>query len=106
PEDEDLLEDVIIENKQAIDMSEIHSNILSGMMDAFASVISNNLNIVMKFLTSVTIVMALPTMVASFFGMNVALPMQRSPGAFVFIIGLSAVLSLLAVVLLRRRNMF
>jgi len=65
-EDEDLLEDVIIENKQAIEMATIYSNILSGMMDAFASVISNNLNVVMKVLTSITIVMAIPTMIASF----------------------------------------
>jgi magnesium transporter len=106
PDDEELLEDVITENKQAIEMAETHSNILSGMMDAFASVISNNLNIVMKFLTSVTIVMALPTMVASFFGMNVALPMQRSPFAFITTLSISLVLSVVAVVLLRRKGMF
>ena len=64
PEDTDLLEDVIIENKQAIEMANIYSGILSGTMDAFASVISNNLNIVMKFLATVTIVMSIPTMVA------------------------------------------
>ena len=66
PEDTDLLEDVIVENKQAIEMANIYSGILSGTMDAFASVISNNLNIVMKFLATVTIVMSIPTMVASF----------------------------------------
>ncbi|OQB15177.1 MAG: Magnesium transport protein CorA [Firmicutes bacterium ADurb.Bin193] len=70
-EDQDLLEDVLIEIKQAIEMSTIYSNILSGTMDAFASVISNNLNIVMKTLTVVTILMAIPTMIASFYGMNV-----------------------------------
>ena len=106
PDDEELLEDVITENKQAIEMAETYSNILSGMMDAFASVISNNLNIVMKFLTSITIVLALPTMVASFFGMNVALPMQNSPFAFIIILGISIFLSVVAVILLRRRNMF
>lgn len=105
-EDEDLLEDVIIENKQAIEMGEIYSNILSGMMDAFASVISNNLNIVMKFLTSVTIILALPTMVASFFGMNVALPLSGSPLAFLLIILVSAMLSLSGVIILRRMKMF
>src|SRR6185312_5733847 len=62
-DDQDLLEDVIIENQQAIEMAETHTTILSGMMDAFASVISNNVNIVMKFLTSITIIMSLPTMV-------------------------------------------
>ena len=71
PDDEDLLEDVIIENKQAIEMCTIYRDILSGTMDAFASVISNNLNIVMKFLTSVTIILAVPTLLASLWGMNV-----------------------------------
>lgn len=106
PDDEELLEDVITENKQAIEMAETYSNILSGMMDAFASVISNNLNIVMKFLTSVTIVMALPTMVASFFGMNVLVPMQHSPYAFMMVLGIALVFSTIAVILLRRRGMF
>jgi magnesium transporter len=106
PDDEELLEDVITENKQAIEMAETYSNILSGMMDAFASVISNNLNIVMKFLTSVTIVMALPTMVASFFGMNVAVPMQHSPYAFMITLSISLLLSITAVFLLRRKGMF
>lgn len=77
-EDEDLLEDVLIEIKQAIEMCNIYSNILSGTMDAFASVISNNLNIVMKVLTSVTLVMSIPTMIFSFYGMNVNLPMSES----------------------------
>ena len=71
-EDEDLLEDVLIEVKQAIEMCNIYSGILSGMMDAFASVISNNLNIVMKTLTIITIVMAIPNIVFSFYGMNVS----------------------------------
>ena len=66
-EDQDLLEDVMVENKQAIEMASIYSSILNGMMGTFASVISNNLNMVMKFLTSVTIVMAIPTMISSFF---------------------------------------
>ncbi|MTI48851.1 magnesium transporter CorA family protein [Sporosalibacterium faouarense] len=106
PEDEELLEDVIIENKQAIEMANIYSNILSGMMDAFASVISNNLNIVMKVLTSITIVMAIPTMLASFYGMNIGLPLQDSPYAFLLIIGTSVVLSTFAVLVLTRKNMF
>ena len=70
-EDQDLLEDCLIEIKQAIEMSSIYLNILSGTMDAFASVISNNLNIVMKVLTSITILMAIPTIIFSFYGMNV-----------------------------------
>ncbi|RDI45963.1 magnesium transporter CorA family protein [Falsibacillus pallidus] len=81
-EDKDLLEDVIIENTQASEMAETYSSILSRMMNAFSSIISNNLNIVMKFLTSVTIVLSIPTMVASFFGMNVNIPFQHSTHAF------------------------
>ena len=71
-EDEELLEDVLIEIKQAIETCNIYSGILSGTMDAFASIISNNLNIVMKVLTAITIVMAIPNMVFSFYGMNVS----------------------------------
>lgn len=104
-EDEDLLEDVITENKQAIEMAETYSNILSGMMDAFASIISNNLNMVMKFLTSITIILALPTMVASFYGMNVEVPFQHSPFAFALTIILSVALSLFGFILMRRKNM-
>lgn len=105
PEDEDLLEDVIIENKQAIEMANIYSNILSGTMDAFASIISNNLNIVMKFLASVTIVLAVPTMIASFFGMNVGIPFQQSPLAFAIIIGVSMIISAMLVFVLIKKKM-
>lgn len=106
PEDEELLEDVIIENKQAIEMANIYSNILSGTMDAFASVISNNLNIVMKFLTSITIIMAVPTMVASFFGMNVPVPLASFPYAFPALIMISIVLSIVSAVVLFKAKMF
>ncbi|MGF7060826.1 magnesium transporter CorA family protein [Brassicibacter mesophilus] len=106
PEDQDLLEDVIIENKQAIEMANIYSNILSGMMDAFASVISNNLNIVMKFLASITIVMSIPTMIFSFYGMNVGLPLQNSPHAFLMIIGMTILFGGIAVFALAKKKMF
>lgn len=106
PDDEDLLEDVITENRQALEMGETHSVILSGMLDAFASLVSNNLNVVMKFLTSVTIVMALPTMVASFFGMNVALPFARHPQAFGIVLGISIALAGVVALLMARRRMF
>lgn len=106
PEDEDIMEEAIIENKQAIEMAHIYSNILSGMMDAFASVISNNLNIVMKFLTSVTIVLSIPTMVAAFFGMNVGLPFQGNIHAFTFIILLTLMVSLLVTIGLVKRKLF
>lgn len=106
PEDADLLEDVIIENKQAIEMAKIYSDILSGTMDAFASVISNNLNIVMKFLASITIVMAIPTMIASFFGMNVMVPMTNNPYAFSYILGGTLLICTVAALAMARRKMF
>ena len=78
-EDEDLMEDVMIEVHQAQEMCAIYSDILSGTMDAYASVISNNLNIVMKVLTVITIVMAIPNIVFGFYGMNVSLPFEGVP---------------------------
>ncbi len=88
-DDQDLLEDVIIEFKQAIEMADIYSNILSGTMDAFASVISNNLNIIMKVLTVITILMTIPNIVFSFYGMNVVdmpLPYTWAPVVFAIVI--------------------
>ena len=105
-EDQDLLEDVIIENKQAIEMASIYSSILSGMMDAFASVISNNLNIVMKFLTSVTIVISVPTMMSSFFGMNVPVPFESNPLGFLYILIISLAMSLIVMLILIKKDMF
>ena len=81
-EDEELLEDVIVENRQASEMAKIYTDILTGMMDAFASVISNNLNQVMKLLTSITIMLSIPVIVSSFYGMNVSLPFQDYAHAF------------------------
>lgn len=106
PEDAELLEDVIVENKQAIEMAKIYSDILSGTMDAFASVISNNLNIVMKFLASITIVMAIPTMIASFFGMNVMVPLSSNPFAFAYIFGGTIITCTVAALAMARRRMF
>ena len=105
-EDEALLEDVIIENKQAIEMSDIYSNILTSTMGAFASIISNNLNMVMKFLAAITIVVSMPTMVSSFFGMNVALPFQNSPHGFLIVLAISLSLSGISIFFLNRKNMF
>ena len=109
PEDTDLLEDVIIENKQAIEMANIYSGILSGTMDAFASVISNNLNIVMKFLATVTIVMSIPTMVASFYGMNVnshGMPFADSPYGFGIVLVLALLLSLIVAFIFNKKDLF
>lgn len=106
PEDEDLLDDVLTENQQAIEMTNISSNILSSMMDAFASIISNNLNSVMKFLASITIVLSVPTMIASFYGMNVHLPFEDLPNAFLITLGLSFAISLSVVYVFWKHDWF
>jgi magnesium transporter len=100
-EDErELLEDVVTENKQAIEMANIYSSILTGTMDAFASVISNNLNIVMKRLTIVSIVLMIPTLIYSFYGMNVGLPFQGHVYAGLGILCTSLLISALGAILL------
>ena len=99
-EDLDLIEDTIIETKQAMEMCNIHRDILTGTMDAFASVISNNVNTVMKTLTVVTIVLTIPTLVASFFGMNVDVPFQKTSLGFWIIFIFSFLLSIFGAVLL------
>ena len=109
PDDTELLEDVIVENKQAIEMANIYSGILSGMTDAFASVISNNLNIVMKFLATVTIVMSIPTMIFSAYGMNVksaGMPFADSPYGFAIVIAISLVLSLVVALIFSKKDLF
>ncbi|WP_124067784.1 magnesium transporter CorA family protein [Clostridium sp. E02] len=105
PEDEELLEDVIIENKQAIEMAYIYSSVLSGTMGTVASLISNNLNIVMKVLTSITIVMAIPTMISSFFGMNVVLPLTLQC-SFWIIVGFSVIISSIVGFILYKKQLF
>ena len=81
------MEDVLIENSQALEMTQISENILGQDMDAYASIISNNLNVVMKFLASATIIVSVPTLLASIYGMNIDLPLQGSPYAFVIVMG-------------------
>ena len=105
-EDEDILEDAIVENKQAIEMSKIYSDILSGTMDAYASIISNNVNSVMKFLAAITIVLSLPTMLASFWGMNVNVPFAQSPYGFFSLLLASVILCILVAFWLKKRDMF
>jgi Mg2+ and Co2+ transporters len=103
-ENQDLFEDIAIESKQAIEMANIYSDILSGMMDAFASIISNNLNIVMKVLTSIAIIITLPILISSLYGMNVKLPFQNSPHAFLYVIIISVVLALIGVGFFARKK--
>lgn len=105
-EDQDLLEDVLTENQQAIQMVNIATDILSGMMDAFASIISNNLNGVMKALAAITIVINVPAVVAAFYGMNVTLPFGTHPLGFLFVIGIAVGLTTLAVFILAKRDWF
>lgn len=105
-EDEDILEDAIVENKQAIEMGSIYRDILNGTMDAYASVISNNLNIVMKLLTSITIVLSIPAIIAGLWGMNVqGLPFATSPNGFAIILGITAVISLIALLFMKKKDM-
>lgn len=103
---EDLLEDVIIENKQAVEMANIYSDIQSGMMDAFASVISNNMNVVMKQLTSITIILMIPTLIASFYGMNIPNYLERSKYGFGQVIILSIMLSAFGLFFFRKKRWF
>lgn len=109
PEDVDLLEDVIVENKQAIEMANIYSGILSGTMDAFASVISNNLNIVMKVLSIITIVLSIPTLIFSAYGMNLnsaGMPFSESPWGFLIIVVASVVIAIIAMLIFMKSKMF
>jgi magnesium transporter len=103
-DEKELLEDVLTENKQAIEMANIYSSILTGTMDAFASVISNNLNIVMKRLTIFSIMLMIPTLITSFFGQNVPIPYQNSPYTYLFIIGGSIITSAFGAFVLRDRK--
>ena len=105
-EDQDLLEDVLTENQQAIQMTNISTEILSSMMDAFASIISNNLNSVMKALAAITIIINVPAVVAAFYGMNVALPGERHPLAFLMVFGISLSLTALATFIFYKRDWF
>ena len=104
--DIDLLEDAIIENKQAIEMSSIYRDILSSVTDTYATIISNNLNIAMKFLAGATIVLSIPTMISSFLGMNIPLGKIANENiAFILVLMLSVTVSLLVAYLLKKKNM-
>jgi magnesium transporter len=109
PEDEELIEDVIIEVKQAVEMSEIYSGILNGMMDAYASIIANNMNVVMKFLAIATIVLSIPNIITGAYGMNIAsesMPFARNPHAFLIINVIAVVLSLICLYYFMHKRMY
>ncbi len=105
-EDEDLLEDVIIEYKQAVEMVEMYSHILNSMMEVFASIISNNLNLVMKFLASVTIILAIPTFISGLWGMNVPVPFAENTWGFAYVVALAGCVAVGVGYLLWKRRMF
>ena len=104
-EDEDLLEDVIIENKQAREMVEMYSKILARIADTFSSIISNSQNLVMKFLAAMTIIIAIPTVVSSFFGMNVPVPLADNPEGFFYVMLVAFAISITSAYILWRRDM-
>lgn len=106
PEDSEILEDVIIENKQAMEMCIIYREILQGLMDAIGSIISNNLNNRMKLLTGITIILALPTFISSLWGMNVQVPFQNNPNGFVIVSIFMAAVTFIAGLIMGYKNMF
>ena len=109
PEDKELLEDVIIENKQAIEMTQIYRDIINGTRELMSTVINNRLNNVMKYLASITIVMAIPTIISGLFGMNVlgeGIPFAGSPWGFAIICGITFILCVITVIVLKKRKMF
>lgn len=99
-DDFDLMEDVEVENNQAIEMCTIYRDILSGIMDAFSSIISNNLNTVMKVLAIITLIISIPTLIASLFGMNVQVPFAKEEAGFIIILIISAICSIIGGALL------
>jgi magnesium transporter len=105
-EDIDLLEDVIIDTRQAIEMVDMHRMILEAMMEGFASIINNNLNLVMKFLAAITIIMAIPTMIGGLWGMNVPVPFGNNPYGFGLVVILSIITSIAAAFYFRKKGMF
>ncbi len=107
-DDEDLLElfdDVIIDNSQALEMANVYTNILSGTMETYASIISNNLNMYINRISVIAIVLMVPTLVSSFYGMNVKLPFQEDPYSFYYLSFLSLVLIFTSIYILRKKNL-
>lgn len=105
-EDIEVLEDTIIENKQGIEMCSIYKEILSNITDTYATIVSNNLNVAMKFLAGITIVLSIPTMISSFMGMNVNLGIfATNEYSFFIVCGISLLVALLIAWILKRKNM-
>jgi magnesium transporter len=105
-EDIDLLEDVIIDTRQAIEMVDMHRMILEAMMEGFASIINNNLNQVMKFLAAITIIMSIPTMIGGLWGMNVPVPYGSHQFGFIIVVALAIITSIVVLLYFRKKGMF
>lgn len=105
-EDEDLQDDVIIEYKQAVEMVEMYGHILNNMIEVFASIISNNLNLVMKFLASMTIIIAVPTLISGLWGMNVPVPFAEEPFGFFYVLGIGLTIAMVSAFFLWKKRMF
>ena len=103
--DADLIEDVNIEMTQARETTNIYSNILESTMDTYQSIINNNMNTIMRTLTSVTIILMLPTLVASFFGMNLINGMESNPAGFIIAIVISVLISVLSLLIFRHKRL-
>ena len=104
-EDEDILEDATIENRQAMEMVTTYSAILNGMIDVFGTMVSNNLNLVMKFLTSITILISIPTLIASILGMNVTFPFTTGIIGFWIVIGICIIATIITWIYLRKKDL-
>jgi magnesium transporter len=102
----DLLEDILIDNNQAQEMGNLYARILNETMEALSSMIANNLNIIIQRLTLITLILMLPTVIASFYGMNVPLPFQHSEWAFYIILGSVVLLGVLLIFIFRRKKLF
>ncbi|MCD6403476.1 MAG: magnesium transporter CorA family protein [Candidatus Aenigmarchaeota archaeon] len=105
-QDEELLEDIVIDNRELMENVRIFSEILSNTLDAYASIVSNNMNIVMKFLTSFTIILSIPTIVSSIYGMNIALPFQQHPQAFLIVMAITLAIVVGFVILFWKKDWF
>ena len=104
-EDQELLEDTLIESRQAIEMIVTYSEILNGIIDIFGTIISNNLNVVMKILTSITLILAIPTLITSFMGMNVNFPFNTSSIGFYSILGIIIIATIGVTLILKKKDM-
>ena len=108
PEDREILEDVIVENKQAIEMTAIYRDIINGTRELLSTIIDNRLNNVMKYLTSITLVMAIPTVISGIYGMNVSgkwMPLSQTPYGFYIVCGIMVLICVIVLLILRKRKM-